>query len=56
MFPCTVYCRVNDIVVSVNDVPTVNVTNAEAIGALKKSTAVMKLVRSPRLALLLCLN
>ena len=51
-----VLCRVNDIVVSVNDVPTVNVTNAEAIGALRKSTTVMKLVRSPRLALLLCLN
>lgn len=44
-------------VVAVNDVPTVNVTNGEAIAALKKSTSVMKLVcPSPFHLLFYCLD
>ena len=40
----TLHCRVNDIIVSVNDVNTVNVTHAQAVGALKQAGNTVRLV------------
>ncbi len=39
-----VFCRVNDIILSVNDVDTVNVTHAAAVDALKRAGNTVKLV------------
>jgi len=40
-----VLCRVNDIIVSVNGISTVNVTHGQAVDALKRAGNVVSLVR-----------
>jgi len=40
-----VACRVNDIIVSVNGISTVNVTHGQAVDALKRAGNVVSLVR-----------